>query len=693
MTRPVTLAAALPPAVRSAARDDPERLRLLDALLAAADAQRDLLAREIDALWQDLFVDSCHDEALPFLGGLLGLPPDATRLEIAHCIALRRRKGTPAALEDFAEVLTGWTARVVEGWQVVAWCQRLGHPPPPRPATLRLGGPDLARVGTPFERARRTVDLRRRWHPAAADVVVWPWQVRTHRDVEVAPLPGSSTRVALHPLGSDAPLYVAPRPLVLGSDVTGAAAAARTRTELDAPVRATYDVLRALGDAGDVTVGDVWTLHLGHPLADPGGPDDPPLVRLTVDGAPIAASDLQFGSLPPGAPPPAPAPAGGAIVDLARGHVELDAGLAGTVRATWHRAVAGSLGAAAADGTLTPGARVVVEVDPRRAGLDGIVGTLDDAFTQARARSAAAGLTAADSVPDRPDVEIRLLTSDRLPAPAPQSFTPDAPRWRVVAAPLATPTIVGDLDLDLDGGCVELEGVHLTGDLRIGSGLDGLALRSVTMDPPSGATVTVAPDAWTTVVTLERSLLPTVHAELSAYPLTVRDCVVDGRGAAHRVCDAPGPDGGSGAALAATDRFAPELDVDGVTFLGTVACDAVRATDAIFVDGLAVVQTGTGCLRHCDLGPSDAGALPPTHRCGPFAPAQFASTRFASAGYVAPLLDGTDPRTTAASDGGEIGAYHRDGRPARVGRLRQRIHEFVPLGVDVTVTLARWEEP
>ena len=31
--------------------------------------------------------------------------------EIAYATALRRRKGTPSALEDFAEVVTGWPSR------------------------------------------------------------------------------------------------------------------------------------------------------------------------------------------------------------------------------------------------------------------------------------------------------------------------------------------------------------------------------------------------------------------------------------------------------------------------------------------------------------------------------------------------------------------------------------------------------
>ena len=34
-----------------------------------------------------------------------------------------------------------------------------------------------------------------------------------------------------------------------------------------------------------------------------------------------------------------------------------------------------------------------------------------------------------------------------------------------------TPTIVGDLDLDLDACCLELDGFYLTGDLVLGQGL------------------------------------------------------------------------------------------------------------------------------------------------------------------------------------------------------------------------------
>src|SRR3954464_6400543 len=195
-----TVAEWLPPALREGAPGAP---RVLDLLLQGVDRQRELLEQDIDELWQDLFVESCADWAVPYIGALLGLPADAERLEGAYAIALRRRKGTPGALEDFAEVLTGWTARVVEGWQVTTWAQRLGHPPPPRVASFDMRAADRHRIGTPFERNRRSVTPGGPWSPRAATAVVWPWRVRTYVQTEAAPLAvAGAQRFALHPLGA-----------------------------------------------------------------------------------------------------------------------------------------------------------------------------------------------------------------------------------------------------------------------------------------------------------------------------------------------------------------------------------------------------------------------------------------------------------------------------------------------------------
>ena len=157
--------------------------------------------------------------------------PDAGRREIAYATALRRRKGTPSALEDFAEVVTGWPTRVIEGWQTTLWCQQLRHPVR-RTASLDLRHGEHLLVGTGLDPARRRVTPGGPYHPAAVTAEVFPWQVLRYDGVEVAPL--GAGRFALHPLGVSAPLYLAPR-----------AAGDRERRRGRAPARRAADAAAA----------------------------------------------------------------------------------------------------------------------------------------------------------------------------------------------------------------------------------------------------------------------------------------------------------------------------------------------------------------------------------------------------------------------------------------------------------------
>jgi hypothetical protein len=687
MTRPV-VAEWLPPALREAPETGAPRL--LDALLDGVEEQRRLLEQDIDQVWDDLFIESCADWAVPYIGALLGLPADAGRLEVAYAIALRRRKGTPAALEDFAEVLTDWTVRVLEGWQITIWAQRLGHPPPLRIASFDLRDGSRFRVGTPFERGRRSVTPGGMWSPSAATAVLWPWQVRTYLQAEAEPL-SEPRRFALHPLGAEAPLYLKPRPRRLSSDVGASAGRSRTGDELDAPVRATYRVLEALAGEHQLVYGTNWQLAPGHPLAAGAGSASPTLLTLTVDGLVVPWEKLRFGSLPPGGPAPGPPAVDEAVVDVARGAVELGSGLTGTLRATWHRPVAGELGAHAGDADVDPAARVVVVVNPGVSSTGNIVKTLNAAFSKAEQLSAA--LSAADSTSDHADVEIRLETSDRLNAPPPQAFTPTLPRWRIVAPRPLTPVVDGTLNLNLAGACVTLEGFYLDGNLTLGKDTDCVHVRHVTMNTAAGREVRLEAGAWGAAFRAERSILGAMRADLAARPLVLEDSIVDARGSRLRVCG--GNPGGSGKnGIAARTTFAPALQARGTTFTGAVRLEAVDASDCLFLDGVEVVQTQEGCLRHCYLGPdlTTPPAHPLTYRCGPFPPPTFASVGFEAAGYYALELEPDHPLLSAAGDGGEVGAYHHARRASRLGALRRRLHEFVPLGLRPGSILASWEE-
>jgi hypothetical protein len=60
------------------------------------------------------------------------------RAEVAHTIALRRRKGTALVLEQLARDVTAWDARVVEYFQRINTTQYMNHL---RPHNLQ--SPDL----------------------------------------------------------------------------------------------------------------------------------------------------------------------------------------------------------------------------------------------------------------------------------------------------------------------------------------------------------------------------------------------------------------------------------------------------------------------------------------------------------------------------------------------------------------------
>jgi len=62
---------------------------------------------------------------------------------------------------------------------------------------------------------------------------------------------------------------------------------------------------------------------------------------------------------------------------------------------------------------------------------------------------------------------------------------------------------------------------------------------------------------------------------------------------------------------------------------------------------------------------------------------------------VAGVAERRDPDAMAVGgrlDRGEVGAANHLRRGARLQRLRQRLHEFVPLGLRAGLALAPWEE-
>src|SRR5207237_2802032 len=79
----------------------------LQAYLGAIEAAFGAVHEDIEALYQDFFIETCADWLIPYIADLLGTShlhgdPHTLRADVADTIALRRRKGTRAAIERLA---------------------------------------------------------------------------------------------------------------------------------------------------------------------------------------------------------------------------------------------------------------------------------------------------------------------------------------------------------------------------------------------------------------------------------------------------------------------------------------------------------------------------------------------------------------------------------------------------------------
>ncbi len=231
-------------------RDDeqspPGQLR---AYLAAVEMAFSAIQENIESLYHDLFIDTCDDWVIPYVADLVGAShlkgePRTLRADVADTIALRRRKGTLAAIERLAANLTGWAARSVELRENLGWNQHLNHLRPDvggaspyaaaevdrfvvrRGGTLPVRDPArLSLLGTPFDAAAYTCDVKPA-HDSAVhynlpNLAIFLWRLDAYRlrvvrplvqgfDTITAPAPEEApfvVRFDLHPLDRGCRLF------------------------------------------------------------------------------------------------------------------------------------------------------------------------------------------------------------------------------------------------------------------------------------------------------------------------------------------------------------------------------------------------------------------------------------------------------------------------------------------------------
>jgi hypothetical protein len=179
-----------------------------------------VLEENLDQLYDDQFIETCADWVVPYIGGLIGyteLHGDVPRIsspraEVANTIALRRRKGTPGALEQVAHDVSGCSVHVVEYFQRLGATQYMNHV---RPGVwfapdLRQWEP-LERTDSAFDTVQHTVDVRAIESGDGLynipNIGVWLWRLTAYPRTQTMPVRVDNRRYLFDPLGRDTQLF------------------------------------------------------------------------------------------------------------------------------------------------------------------------------------------------------------------------------------------------------------------------------------------------------------------------------------------------------------------------------------------------------------------------------------------------------------------------------------------------------
>lgn len=198
---------------------DADRELVLGELLDVVAEQVLVLEEDLAQLYDDQFIETCADWAVPYIGDLIGHRAvrgvsdriATPRAEVANTIGYRRRKGTASVLEQLARDVTGWPAHAVEFFQRLATTQYMNHVRLHAPASASLRGAIAIELpGTAFAREPHLVDVRAMKNGGRyniPNVGIFLWRIQSNR-MELAPASFvDGRRYLFSPLECDLPLF------------------------------------------------------------------------------------------------------------------------------------------------------------------------------------------------------------------------------------------------------------------------------------------------------------------------------------------------------------------------------------------------------------------------------------------------------------------------------------------------------
>ena len=649
----------------------------LRALVDVIAGEVAILEEDLEQLYDDQFIETCAEWVAPYIGDLIGYRTlygltdkiGSPRAEVANTIAYRRRKGTASMLEQLARDVTGWDARAVEFFQLLAVTQYLNHVRPRNIAWVNMrASAALATIGSPFDTAAHTAEMRRiarrRGRFNIPDVGVYLWRIKDYPlanspAVKLVPADASDGRYLFSPTGHNAPLF-------------NRAVAEDTITHIAEPTNVPMPITRR----------ELWDrVETFYPSS----------ITVSVSGKSLPASVVSACDLSDSGTGWAYAASDKALIDPVLGRLSLPPTLVvnGQSVQTGKPIVTFSYGFSADVG----------------GGAYNRLATFSDDITPVVSLTAPATIASGlSSLTGSGVVEVHGngRFTETLAIDAPQGA-----RIELRGAEGSRPTVIlaGDLSIDVAADAeVTLNGLLLTGAaVRIpaSAGRGRVRLRHCTLVPGIALNVDGTPS---------QPPNPSLIVDSDQVTVEIDHCIVGGIRARetgevaiqHSIVDATDE---TELAFAGTTWYGAPLRVTNTTVIGLVRTSIMRlASNTLFVAAFAAgadrktlmapvlaERRQEGCVRFSYLSPG--ARVPARFHCQPerddaLVRPQFVSTRFADPAYG--QLRASDPPEIwqGADDEAEMGAFHDLFEPQREAHLRARIEEYLRFGLEAGIFYA-----
>ncbi len=679
----------------------PEHYRVRDAeqgyplreYLAVLGEQGNILRDEALRLYDNQFLETCEPWMVPYLAALFGYRPVhdlgdvSQRTLAARWIALVRSKGTAATLEEVARGATGWPARVVEFFQLLAHPQYANHP---RPQVH--GGMDsramlrLEEIGGAFDSAHYSVDAGRialgEGLHNIENVGLYLWRLRAGRWPRHEAFEVGSRRFAVHPLGLDTQCFNSP----LSEDDRQSLAQPR---HLPIPLSR-----RRLHEQ----------MELFHRRA----------FRIWIDGLEVDAGSIRACNLSDDGPGWAHAPDNVVAFDPELGRIATPTAMdpPELVEVMFHDAFPGDVGSGSyerASGFAVGLAPLV----PVNAG--------DDLQT------------AIDGVQSGGAVEVRH--SEREDGAFSIAVDSDA-RVELRAANGQRPTMRLSADMELVGAAeseIALDGLVIAGGALVvpdngANELRRLTLRHVTLIPgidadPDGTPLqpqapSIVVEAPNVLIEVERSVFGSIRAHPSSV-IVVRDSSISAIERHNIACSALDDEGPAGLVTLENSTVIGKVHAQVFTLISNCILDAeLDPGGDTWVNAIRARDTQQGCARFSWIPPGSR--VPRRYRCQPSlalgealrlareanpaltpleeatierrvtAPLRPAYTErtYGRAAYLQLLTSVPVSIRTGADDESEMGLWQHLHQPYRESNLAVRKEEFLPSGLEANHVFA-----